>query len=339
MTSMAGSDATHAQVRVAAEKPQVNRLRRCVLLALKLLIVALVVYFVGRALVWQLTQVPWSQIRLRPAFFGLAIAVGGISSFISLIAYRRMVSGFTSPPSLIVLAAIAWVPALGKYVPGKFAAVAGAVWMFRQYNVPAAIGLSVVMIQLGLAILTGFIVALPLCFWQPVYQRQPYAWVWSVAVLVAGVASLHPRVLGPMANFALRRLGRPPLPKLPPLTQYLVPMLLMIIAWAVSGVAAWLTARSIVPISWGLMPIFMSATALASSLGTLALIPGGIGVREGVFLLVLTPSVGAMASVLALVLRLKSMILECLQALVALLLVRRFAGLGRDGELTRPAGD
>jgi uncharacterized membrane protein YbhN (UPF0104 family) len=327
-------------VQPAAEQLETGRSNRHIFLGLKFLVVALVVYFVGRALVRQLAQVPWSQIHLEPAFFGLAIVVGGISSFISLIAYRRMVSGFTPAPSLRTMCAIAWVPALGRYVPGKFAAVAGAVWMFRQHNVPAAIGLSVVMLQLGLAILTGFIVALPLCFWQPIYQRQPYAWVWSLAVLLAGISSLHPRVLGPVAGFALRRFGRPPLPKLPPLGYYLIPMLVLIVSWAISGVAAWLTARAVVPLAPGLIPIFMSATALASSLGTLALIPGGIGVREGIFLLVLTPLplVGAVASILALVLRLQMMVLECLQAVVALLLVRRVGGPEADGEPSRPTG-
>ncbi len=312
--------------------------RRPVILGLKLLILGLLIYFVGRALVRQLTQVPWSQVHLQPAFFGMAIAVGGISSLISVIAYRWMVSGFTPPPSLPVMCAIAWVPALGKYVPGKFAAVAGSVWMFRQHKVPAAIGASVVLLQMGLAVLTGFMIALPLCFWQPVYQWQPYAWAWSLGVLVAGVASLHPRVLGPVASFALRRFGRPPLPKLPPLAHYLTPMLVCIVSWAISGVAAWLTARAIMPLSPGLIPMFMSATALASSLGTLALIPGGIGVREGVFLLVLTPLVGAVASVLALVLRLQMMVLESLQAVVAMLLVRQLGGPEADGECSRPTG-
>jgi uncharacterized membrane protein YbhN (UPF0104 family) len=338
MAPMPGCEATSTQAQPAVEQRQASRPRRYVILGLKLLIAVLLIYFVGRALLEQLKRVPWSQIHLQPAFFGLAIAVGGVSSLISVVAYRWMVSGFTRPPPLRAMCTIAWVPALAKYVPGKFAAVAGAVWMFRQYKVPAAIGASVVMLQMGLAVLTGFMIALPLCFWQPVYQRQPYAWAWSLAVLAVGVGSLHPRVLGPVATFALRRLGRPPLPKLPPLAHYLIPMLVLIVSWAISGVAAWLTGRAIMPLSLRLVPMFMSATALASSLGTLALIPGGIGVREGVFLLVLTPLVGPVASILALVLRLEMMVLESLQAVVALLLVRRLPVPEADGDCNRPTG-
>ena len=218
---------------------------------------------------------------------------------------------------------VTWLPSLGKYIPGKFAAVAGAIWMLRQYGVPAAIGASVVMIQQGLAVLTGLMLAFPLCFWQPVHDRFPMAWVWSIILSIAGIACLHPRILGGVVNFALRRLRREPLRQLPSLPRYTVPMLLLIASWMTTGAATWLTARAIIPVSPSLLPLFAGANALAMSLGTLAVVPAGIGVREGLLLVVLTPMTGPVASILVLVLRLQSTIIELLLAAVSLLLLRR----------------
>ncbi len=304
---------------------------------LKVLLLALVLYGVGRAMAGQVSKLSWDQIHIQPLFLVLSIGAAGLASFLSAISNRMLLGGFTKAPSLSAICAVCWIPILGKYLPGKFASVAGAIYMLKRYGVALPIAASIVIVQQALAVLTGLMVALPLCFWQPIRQRFPLAWVGCLVAAAAGMIFMHPQVFGAIINRVLRGLRRDPLPKLPPLRQYLPPVALLIISWMVLGVAAWLTARGVTEVSLGQLPIFTAAMALAASLGALALIPGGLVIREAVLILVLTPLTGPVAAVVAVVLRLQSIIVELLMAAVALLLVRRLNAAEATNGRSQPA--
>ncbi len=319
------SDATEttAYAPVALDRAQPLALRSILLRGAQLLVLAAVVIFVARALRAEMASVPWSQIHLRPLLLLPALALGAVASILNAISYWRLIGGFAPAPPLPVVCAITWLPILGKYVPGKFASVAGGIWLLRRHQVPAAVGASVVLLQAGLAVLTGLMIAAPLCLWQPVYLQFPFAWAGSLVVLAGGVGLLHPRILSAVTARPLRWLRQEPLSALPPLSHYLVPMLLLIVSWGVTGVATWLTARALIDVPLSLLPFFAGAEALAMSLGTLALIPGGLGVREGVLLIVLTPLIGPVAAVVALVLRVCQTLTEVVMAAVGMAILYR----------------
>lgn len=304
---------------------------------LKALLLVLVLYGVGKAMAGQCSKLSWDQIHIQPLFLALSILASGLASFLSAISYRILMNGFTPAPPLSAMCAVCWIPILGKYLPGKVASVAGAIYMLNRYGVPTTIAASVVMVQQALAVLTGLMVALPLCFWQPIRQRVPLAWIGCLIAAGLGMIFLHPQVLGAIVNRVLRWFRREPLPKLPSMSLYLPPVALQIVSWLVSGVVAWLTARGIVYLPTSQLPVFTAATALAASLGTLALIPGGLGVREGILLLVLTPLTGPVATVVVVVLRLQSIVVELLMAAAALLLVRRLNAAEANRGRRQPA--
>jgi hypothetical protein len=284
-------------------------------LVLKLALLAAVLVYVVRAMVRQLAHVPWATLSVQPHFLVLAIAANCLASFLSAVGYRTLLSAFCAPPSMAAVCAVAWIPNLGKYVPGKVASLAGAAWLLRHYRIPAATAAGVVVVQQGLWILTGFLLAAPLCLWEPIRQRLPLAWAWCLAAMVTGVVLLHPRVFGSLGNVLLRKLRRPALVPLPRMRRYLPPVLLMIAAWMLLGVTTWLAARSVVQVPVARLPILTAAIALASSLGLLALFaPGGIGVREGVLLMVLAPVTGATTAVVAVLMRLLQTLEEVLLA-------------------------
>src|SRR2546422_691845 len=68
--------------------------------------------------------------------------------------------GYHLPWRVQLLAA--WVPQLGKYLPGGVASVGGAVYILRKHGVPAAVGLTVAVLLDALAVLAGLIVSAPL---------------------------------------------------------------------------------------------------------------------------------------------------------------------------------
>jgi hypothetical protein len=66
------------------------------------------------------------------------------------------------------------------------------------------------------------------------------------------------------------------------------------LAWIVYGSAHWALARSILPVALTDLPSVAGASALAWAGGYLAIVmPAGIGVREGLLVLLLAPMLGA----------------------------------------------
>src|SRR6186997_306317 len=89
---------------------------------------AVVLYFVIRALWRQFHAVQWSQVefKLLPALAAIA-CVFGVSAM-QLIARWTLLIAYGYPLSWRVQLPVAWVPQLGKYVPGGIASVGGAVY-------------------------------------------------------------------------------------------------------------------------------------------------------------------------------------------------------------------
>lgn len=296
--------------------------RMRIIWVLKALVLGIIIYYVARAMGRQLREVPWQQIDFQPQYLVGALLLTGVAIFMSAAAYRVLIAGFTRPPSLAAMCAVTWLPLLGKYVPGKVASVAGAIWLLSRCGVPADMGASIVMVQQVLGLLTGFLLAIPLGFWQPVREQFPHAWPCLIAGPLAGLVFLHPAVLRPAANWALRRFGRPPLSSVPSFRQYLPAIIINIVGWIALGAATWMVARSMIPVSPSLLPVFAGVTALANSLGILTLIPGGLGVREGIMLVILTPLAGPVTSMVAVVMRLVVTLVEVILSGLALLLLR-----------------
>jgi hypothetical protein len=182
---------------------------------------------------------------------------------------------------------------LGKYLPGKVWAIAGMALMARQAGVsPGAATGSAVILQ-AVSIGSGAVVA-ALTGAAALERARPGATgaLWLIAAAaVAGIALLcWPPVL--------RRLLRLAAPEsaaqaAPPLPAVLYGVLANVTAWAGYGVALWLLARGLLP-GAGLGLRAAIAVFTASYLaGFLALIaPGGLGVREGLFILMLQGTLG-----------------------------------------------
>jgi glycosyltransferase 2 family protein len=284
----------------------------------------LVIYFVGRALWQQFEQIEWATVQFRAWPVAAAVVcMLGVSS-VQMISYRMLLAAYAHAPSWLNMAAVAWVPPLGKYVPGKIASIAGAVYLLRRLDVPPAVALSVVLVLDGLAVVAGLITGAPLLMWEPVRQYLPSAWMWCIAMIVGGIIVLHPRVFGTLVNVALRRLKRPPLERLPSLRCYIVPVICAFTQWLFAGMALWFMTRAItdeVPITR--LPLFVSIAALAMTISYLALFaPGGLGVREEIYRRTLTIILGPQSALIVVAMRLAQTLVEILVASIGLLVLR-----------------
>ncbi len=294
----------------------------------KWLLFVVVLAFVAHSLWSQFAQIDWNAVHFRPLPILMAAACLLLVPPVQLISYRMLLGAYAHAPPLRVMAAVAWIPPLGKYVPGKVASLVGAVYILRKFQIPAAIALSVVLVMDGLAVVSGLIAGSPL-----LGTVIPGGWVPAAAIILAGVVCLHPAVFGRLLNLALIRMKRQPLEHMPDLRHYLIPVLCAFSQWILAGLALWLIARSVAFVAATEIPRFISIAGLGYTISYLALFaPGGLGPREFIFQKTMQPIVipAAMSAVVVIVMRIIQTLAELTAALVGVLILRHLERQPRE---------
>lgn len=295
-------------------------------------LLAVVLYFVGRAMARQIGALSWAEIHVRWPYVALAAAGLVVARVLIVFTYRPLLEPYCGWQAWWKIAPVAWIPALGRYVPGKVVSFVWTVSMLRGRGMQAPAAVVVTYLVTGLGILVGLTAAVPLTLWGPVRRALPMAWAWCVVLATAGAVCLHPAVLRASANAVWRRLRREGQLVLPRPARYLSAVAALAGQIAFMGLALWCVTRALVDISPRWVPLLAAASGLAASAGLLAFFaPAGIGVREGILLVILgavirEPGAAAVATV---ALRLVDTLVEMGLAGAALLVLRRAGRLTR----------
>jgi glycosyltransferase 2 family protein len=285
-----------------------------------------IVVFAIRALVRN-----WDQLRsqplewqLRPGWLVLSLVLTWLMYALLILGWRSMLTGWGQRLDEWSAARIWVLSSLGKYVPGKVWAVAGMALLAQRAGVApwAATGSAVVMQVLAIG--TGAAVA-GLAGAHDIESAHRGAGA-VLMLLVAGAIIWVGLLLWPAFLRRLLRLAAPQAvgERQPAGRGIVVGIVTNIVAWLGYGLALWLLGRGLLPSS-GLSLRLAIAVFTASYLaGFLALFaPGGIGVREGLFILMLQKPLGVGAATsLALASRLLLTVAE-LGAAVPFLVFRR----------------
>ena len=285
--------------------------------------IALVVVFLGWAIVdggRTVVDYPWS---LSPGWFALGIGLLGASFLVAGLGYHGIVTRLQPPGPPVPETLSVWGRSLlGRYVPGNVLMVLGRLELGRRVGItrPVSLSASVYEQVLGLTMAAA---------WGMVYLVTGFGAnhgraVWLVVVVPALALLLHPRMFRPASTWALGRIKRPPLER-------------FLSGGQVAGFAAWYAISSSMT-AFGTWAIVHSATAgsgtpieiagafqLAVALSTLAIIiPSGLGIREGVFALALSRHVDrSVAVALSVGARLVITLVELAFVAVVFLLARR----------------
>ncbi len=259
------------------------------------LVGATILWLAGRSLLrnWDQLQSQPLEWRVEPALLLLSAFVVWAMYALLIEGWRRMLGAWGQRLDAWTAARIWTVSSLGKYLPGKVWAIAGMALMAREAGVaPWAATGSAVILQM-LAIGTGAAVAGVTGAHALESARPGSGWALIVLVVAAaiGVALL---LWPPVVRRLLRQLA-------PDAEAHMAPaagpvafgVIVNAVAWVGYGVALWLLARGLLPgVGLGLVPAIAVFTASYLA-GFLALIaPGGLGVREGLFILMLQGSLG-----------------------------------------------
>lgn len=242
----------------------------------------------------------WESLRSQPLDFRFGTGWLALSALvvwsmyaILIVAWRVMLAGWGQRLDGWGAARIWTVSSLGKYLPGKVWAVAGMALMAQRAGVaPWAATGSAVVLQV-LAIGTGAAIA-GVTGRRAIEVAHPGAQVVLLLLVAASIVGVGLLLWPPVLRRLLRLAAPDAEPRgAPPVGGIVLGIVANALAWVGYGAALWLLARGILPSVW-LRPTLAVAVFTASYLaGFLALFaPGGIGVREGLFILMLQGPLG-----------------------------------------------
>ncbi len=263
-------------------------MRNALLWAVQAALAVALVFFVGRSVFenWGELGAINVSLSVRPGWIALSALVVWCTYGLLIEAWRRVLAGWGQSLRFAPAARVWALSNLGRYLPGKIWSVAGLAVLAARAGiqgwaaVTAAIALQLIAVGTGAlasavgapgAATTGLIVGALL--------------VAGLAVLALAWQPLHRLLAG-----LFRKSGE--LRRLPPATVALATAIVLA-SWLAYGFAFWLLGRGL--FDSPNLTILRSIGVFASGylVGLLALFaPGGIGVRELVFVALLGPVVG-----------------------------------------------
>jgi uncharacterized membrane protein YbhN (UPF0104 family) len=267
---------------------------------------------VGLAAVAAVGDFPNVDWRFRPVALLFAIIAFTVYLFGTAEIWRRLLRALGPDLTPLRASSIWFASGLGRYVPTALLLPMLRMAMAEREGVPKRITLATVAYELALfftgSVVVGayFVITLPDL--QGVWQRYLVLVLPAIALL-----AIHPRIFHPLADWALTRTGRAPLPVSLPGWRSLEFVALYVAACLIAGTAVYCLAQSIFPVG------------AANMVSILAFVlPGGLGAREAGMAVALAPVMPTAPAVAVAVLsRIVQVALEVVFASGTVVLARR----------------
>lgn len=274
--------------------------RRRVVDALRIGFLLLVLVAVGIALWSNWEEVRGDLGRLDPGTLLAATALALLSPFATVLGWRVLLADLGSRLHIAQASGVFFVGQLGKYLPGSVWSVVVQTEMAVRLGVPRRRTAVVGLLCIGLSALTGLVVGLPAL---PVLLTRGDAvlpW-WGVLLLVAVLLLLlWPPLLNLGFRTALRLLRRPPLEHSLSAGAVALSSVWFTLSWVIGGLSVWVMAHALAPDDAdvaGLLLVAVSGYLLAAGIGMFSIVvPAGVGVRDGVMVLLLTTQMSLSAA-------------------------------------------
>ena len=239
----------------------------------------------------------WPVVRHRvweidPWRFAVATLMFAVFLFaVRAMAWRELLAGLGHRLPVAPATRIWSTSELARYLPGIIWQVVGRVFLVKPYGVSGTICSASQILELALFLLANVLVAVSTCFyfgWRNIQGEVRYVLLTAAALApLLGVIVWPPVFYGGM-NAVLRWIGKPPVVK-----RVKASRLFGVLGWFMlgllwQGLAIWLVTGKLLqlpPEKWWLVA---GAYCLAWTAGFIAIwAPGGLGVRELVFVLVM----------------------------------------------------
>ncbi len=257
--------------------------------AAKILLAGAILFFLGLNIYRGWRDASRFQWDVRPwplaASFALALAFW----FMTGVGWNLMVRCLSGSLSLRKGMKIYFLSNLGWYVPGKVWYAVGRAYLGQREGVSVGVISTSVLMEVILSLTSSALMAtLALPLLSPLLGAKSL--YLGIAVLVLGLAVLHPALMKLALALLERLLPGAERVTNPPL-RYSVMMGLLVgylFAWSFVGTAFFTLLNAVHPLSLAWLPTVIAIYAVSWMAGFLApFAPSGLGVREGVMILLL----------------------------------------------------
>ncbi|HKG17867.1 MAG TPA: lysylphosphatidylglycerol synthase domain-containing protein [Solirubrobacteraceae bacterium] len=215
---------------------------------------------------------------------------------------------------------------LARYIPTNLAMVVGRTAMAERDGVAKRVTMASTVYQLGVAFAGATAVGAYFVIELPGLQGTPVRFA-ALALPVAALVALDPRIFHRLADHALKRLGREPLPVSLPRSAVLLYTAVAAVSFVIAGVAVWAFTEAIHPIAADDIPTVIGAYSVGFAISVLTIVlPGGLGAREGAMVAALSPVMPVtVALAVSIAIRLLQIGIELLFATITPVWARRSA--------------
>ena len=281
------------------------------------------VVFVTRELVASWDEVREASAGADPLLLLAALMIGATAMLIIGLGWRQWLARLGAPRS--PRSALHWyyVGQLGKYVPGGIWPIMGRSEMARRGGIAGGVAYGSTVMSLGMTYLAAILTA-SLALGVGASGGDQVAWQPVVALLPLGLLALHPRIVRSVLQTIGRLLNRDPGIPVPSWRMSIGLVLWHVPAWLAIGGATTLVAATLDPMPPDVRNILF-ATTLSWVVGFLVIpAPGGIGVREAVFVAAANSlSSSGVAAAVAVTARVIFILIDLIGAAVTTLLARK----------------
>lgn len=306
--------------RVSSLEPADPRVRR----GLHIGIGVVVVLSLGLAAFASAGDIPDVDWRFHPAALALAVLGGLVFLVGNAEIWRRILIALGHEVRPMRSLSIWSTSALGRYVPTSLLLPMLRAAMCEREGVPKRVSLASVAYDMAMFFTAALILGAYFVIDLPNLEGAPGRFL-VLALPAVALVLLHPRIFHTVADRALARLGRQPLPLSLPFARVLEFVALYAITYVIAGLSLYALAQSVYPVGSGDLVTVVGAFAVGTAISLIAFVlPGGLVAREAGIALALSPVMpAAPALATAVLMRIMQMALEVLLATITPLLARR----------------
>ncbi len=298
---------------------------------LKFVLAFVVIYFAGRQLFANWSDVSLYDWDFNIAYLSLSIALHLITLILFSKAWCVILKAFGHDVSLNQGFKISHLANLGRYIPGKFWQVFGMIYMLKKININKKTAFASWAFAYIYGLASAFFVGicaimihknnLSRILGSTFLQDINTTILIILVVFVSFLFVITPEITIRIYNSIMKIIRRPGIEF--SLNRYAASkvFLLYMAAWIIYGIAFYLLTKGLLPDIE--LPVFagIGSIVLAYILGLLAFFsPGGLGVRELILQTLLNPYFGSLVAGIVIAARVWSLVIEFMAAGIALLI-------------------
>jgi uncharacterized membrane protein YbhN (UPF0104 family) len=293
----------------------------------QVVIIILIFYFLIKSLVANWNQVKDFDWRFNYPLLILSFLLQIVALFWLVQIWRWILGHTGSSVSYFGLFKVWFFANLGRYLPGKVWQFLGMVYMLEKRGVPPRNTFSTVVLAQTFSVMSGLLIAFFFLggnLYSQFLSKSPGLIVVIVMFFLAVIVmACYPKLLQKIVNFGLGILKKEKITLDITGKDVIIYLLCYSVSWLLFGLAFLVFIKAMAQASFAMYPSLTGAFAFSVNIGFLALfVPGGIGVREGLLVLLLSSLFPAsfpvpVATLISLLARLWVTIAELLCFLIA----------------------